>query len=114
MRMGEDEVMELIVLGGQVYSLYLPIAEDGETLLADVVEDETASAFMDDVLYSADDVLMHLTEQEKVVVRLRYGLEDGQAHTQRETAQVLGVALSTVVAVDRMAKRRLRKALEVA
>jgi len=112
MRIGEGDVRELIVLGGEVYSLYVPIDEDGETLLADVVEDPTAVARVeevDDELSSADDVLAHLTVCEQVVLKLRYGVE---AYTQREVAELLGVALSTVAMVDRSAKRRLRKALE--
>ena len=59
-------------------------------------------------LSSADDVLGHLTERERVVLELRYGVEDGQACTQREVAELLGVTVSTVAMVDRSAKRRLR------
>jgi len=103
--------MELIVLGQEVYSLYLPVDEDEETLLADGIEDP-AAGFAEEMVVSADDVLAHLTARERVVLKLRYGVEDGQAYTQREVADLLGVALSTVAMVDRSAKRRLRKVLE--
>ena len=59
-------------------------------------------------LSSADDVLGHLIERERVVLKLRYRVEDGQACTQREVAELLGVTVSTVAMVDRSAKRRLR------
>jgi RNA polymerase primary sigma factor len=115
MGMEDCEVRELVVLQGrETYSLYLPVSEDGETLLEDVIEDPVASAFVEDGLSSVEDVLTHLTESERMVVGLRYGLVDGLPYTQRETAELLGIALSTVMALDRSAKRRLRKALALA
>ncbi len=112
MRIEESDVRELMVLQGlAVFSLHMPLDEDGETLLGDVIEDPTAAAFVEDD-GSVDNILACLPERERLVIGLRYGFEDGQAYTQREVAERLGVVLSTVQMVDRRAKRHLCQALE--
>jgi len=113
MDLPEQEVRELIVLQEhQILSLHMTLDDDGETRLEDVIEDPSASAFAEDGFDSVEDVFVHLNEREKVVMRLRYGLADGQACTQQETADALGVALSTVQMIDRRARMRLRRVLE--
>lgn len=52
-----------------------------------------------------------MTSRERAVMKLRYGVEDGQPHTQREVAELLGLKLSTVQMIDGRAKRRLRRSL---
>ena len=106
------DVQELIVLREQqMLSLHMPLDEDGETLLEDVIEDASASSFAEDGLSSVDDILEHLTERERVIFQLRYGLADGCTYTQCEVATLLNLDLSTVQVLDRRAKMRLRKAL---
>ena len=113
MGLPEREVCDLIILQAQqVISLYLPLDEDGETMLADAIVDPVASSFADDGFTSVEDVFKHLTHREQVVIKLRYGFEDGYTYTQREVADLLGVALTTVQMVDRRARMRLRRALE--
>ena len=111
MEVRERDIQELIVLQEhQLVSLHQPL-EDGETFVEDVLEDPAASAFIDDGFSSVDDVLDKLTERERVVFQLRYGLVDGREYTQKEVAELLGVALSTVQMVDRRARMRLRRVL---
>ncbi len=113
MDMSEREVRELVVLQEQqIVSLHMRLDDDGDTCLEDVIEDPSAAAFAEDGFVSVEDVLGHLNERERVVIKLRYGLADGQAYTQQEAADALGVALSTVQMIDRRAKLRLRRALE--
>ncbi len=107
----EQDVRELIVLQEQeILSLHSPVDEEGETLLEDVVEDSRGSASVEDDFSSVGDFLVHLTERQQAVVRLRYG----EAYTQREVADLLGIALSSVAEADRVARLRLRKVLESA
>jgi len=111
MEVRERDIQELIVLQEhQLVSLHQPL-EDGVTFVEDVLEDPAASAFVDDGFSSVDDVLDKLTERERVVFQLRYGLVDGREYTQKEVAEILGVALSTVQMVDRRARMRLRRVL---
>src|SRR6266487_5143009 len=95
MNVSEQAVRELGVLQEQqIVSLHMRLDDDGETRLEDVIEDSTV--FADDGFVSVEDVLEHLTERERAVIQLRYGFVDGRAYTQKETADALGVALSTV------------------
>lgn len=53
-----------------------------------------------------------LTEQERQVIVLRYGLEGGQPLRQREVAQITGISRSYVSRIEKRALEKLRKALE--
>ena len=112
MDLSEREVRELVILQEQqMVSLHMTL-DDGDTRLEDVIEDPAASPFAQDGFVSVEDVLEYLNERERAVIRLRYGFADGRAYTQKEAAEALGVALSTVQMLDRRAKMRLRRALE--
>ena len=113
MDVSEREVRELVVFQEQqIVSLHMALDEDGDTRLEDVIEDPTAASFAQDGFTSVEDVLEYLNEREQAVIRLRYGFVDGRAYSQREAADALGVALSTVQKIDRRAKLRLRRVLE--
>jgi len=112
MAVKERDVHELLALQDQqLVSLHTTLDEDGETSLEDILEDSQASAFANDGFSSVDDVLGILTEQERSVIQLRYGLTDGCAYSQQEVAHLLGVSLPVVQKLDRRAKMRLREAL---
>jgi RNA polymerase sporulation-specific sigma factor len=53
-----------------------------------------------------------LTEQERQVICLRYGLDGVKASRQREVAQMLGISRSYVSRIEKRALEKLRKALE--
>ncbi len=93
-------------------SLFEPIGtdKDGETVsLVDVIEMENPRTIDQLILdqdirelYQAFD--QKLTENEKQVISMRYGLFKGKEHTQREVAGVLGISRSYV---SRIEKRQL-------
>ena len=53
-----------------------------------------------------------LTEQERQVISLRYGLQDGKPQRQREVAKVTGISRSYVSRIEKRALEKLRQALE--
>ena len=53
-----------------------------------------------------------LTEQERQVICLRYGLQDGKAQRQREVAKIAGISRSYVSRIEKRALEKLRQALE--
>ena len=53
-----------------------------------------------------------LTEQERQVIGLRYGLNGGKAHRQREVAQITGISRSYVSRIEKRALEKLKAALE--
>ena len=56
----------------------------------------------------------HLSEQERLVIRLRYGLGSGQPLRQREVADITGISRSYVSRIEKKALLKLRRALEAA
>ena len=57
-------------------------------------------------------VKTHLTDQERQVICLRYGLNDGKACRQREVSQITGISRSYVSRIEKRALEKLRNALE--
>ena len=96
---------------------YIETGADGAALsLMDVVsEDEDLFERVttrDSVRRVLQAVQEDLTEQERQVIRLRYGLFGGKVHRQREVAQVTGISRSYVSRIEKRALEKLRKRLE--
>ena len=53
-----------------------------------------------------------LTDQERQVIDLRYGLSNGKPQRQREVAKIVGISRSYVSRIEKRALEKLRKALE--
>ena len=90
---------------------------DGAPLeLLDVVGEETdlleqvTNRELVEVLRRAVD--SRLTEQERQVIRLRYGLEDGVPRRQREVARITGISRSYVSRIEKKALQKLRETLD--
>ena len=54
-----------------------------------------------------DDPLDWLTERQRFVMELRYGIRDGIAYTQEEVASAMGISRQAVSKIERAAKRKL-------
>ena len=75
----------------------------------DLLETVTNRELVRQVCRAVDDLL---TDQEKLVIVLRYGLEGHQPHRQREVAAVTGISRSYVSRIEKRALEKLRAALE--
>ena len=96
---------------------YIETGGDGAALsLMDVVsEDEDLLekiSTKDQARQVLSAVREDLTEQEQLVIRLRYGLFGGKAHRQREVADITGISRSYVSRIEKRALEKLRKRLE--
>ena len=96
---------------------YIETGGDGAALsLMDVVSDEEdlmeRVSNREDLRRLCKAVDAVLTEQERQVVILRYGLSGYQPHRQREVAQITGISRSYVSRIEKKALGKLRKALE--
>jgi RNA polymerase primary sigma factor len=113
MGLSEHDVRDLIVLQEQqVVSIHAFPDDDPGYTLEDVIADPGMTATTDEELRDLlKDALAMLPDRERLIVNLRYGFGDGQAHTQKEVAYLLGVTVKAVAAVDRRAQLRLRKLL---
>ena len=119
----ENEILMLLRAGkkrAKEVSLFEPIGtdKDGETVsLVDVIEMENPKTIDQLILdqdikelYQAFD--QKLTENEKQVIPMRYGLFKGKEHTQREVAGVLGISRSYVSRIEKKAIGKLREEFE--
>lgn len=119
----ENEILMLLRAGkkrAKEVSLFEPIGtdKDGETVsLVDVIEMENPKTIDHLILdqdikelYQAFD--QKLTENEKQVISMRYGLFKGKEHTQREVAGVLGISRSYVSRIEKKAIGKLREEFE--
>ena len=90
---------------------------DGSALsLMDVVSDEAdlleQVATREAVLRLKHALTACLTEQERQVITLRYGIGGEKCHRQREVAQLTGISRSYVSRIEKRALEKLKAALE--
>jgi RNA polymerase primary sigma factor len=108
-----ERVGDLFHIGGQPLSLETPVGEEEESTLAEFIEDEdtptpssmTSSAIMWE---RVEDALDSLTPREARVLRLRYGLEDGEDYTLEQVGEKLGLTRERIRQIQAQALRRLR------
>ena len=110
----EEEVKEILSYFQTPVSLETPIGENGEDSLGDMVENQTETTpeeAMDIVVQKEEvkELLETLSEREREVIRLRYGLEDGKAQTLEEIGGQLGVTRERVRQIEARAMEKLRK-----
>lgn len=97
-------------------SLYEPIGTDkegNEIQLFDIIETQeedaqTKIALKDDIAVLYDKVASELSSRERLVLKMRYGLYNGEEYTQREIAQQLGISRSYVSRIEKSAIEKLR------
>jgi RNA polymerase primary sigma factor len=106
-----EEVAELRELNRAMTSLDQPVGEDGETALGELLAsdrpeplDEVADADRDNRLGTCVD---DLPEDEREVIRLRFGLTGGEPRTPRQTAMELGITTERVRKLEDQALIRL-------
>ncbi|MDQ3468869.1 MAG: sigma-70 family RNA polymerase sigma factor, partial [Actinomycetota bacterium] len=94
-------------------SLDSPIGEEDESNLADFIEDASADGPADvatRVMLSqaVGDVLNELSEREQEIVRLRFGLDGGQAKTLEEVGKEFGVTRERIRQIEAKTLAKLR------
>jgi RNA polymerase primary sigma factor len=99
-------------------SLELPISEDGDTQLGELIENKDApdpdqSATTTIMREDVKNILMSLPPREAKVLELRYGLLDGESYTLNEVGHKLGVTRERIRQIEATALRRLRKSMKV-
>ncbi len=106
-------VREVLKISRDPVSLDTPIGEEDDSHLGDFIEDDTALSPADSAAFSMlreelGIALESLTERERQVVRLRFGLEDGRARTLEEVGKEFNVTRERIRQIEAKALRKLR------
>lgn len=111
------KVKELEKSISKMSSLEAPIGDDGESQVKDILEDEnTASPDQDIELFfnkeRANSYLDMLSERERKILDMRFGLSDGETHTLSEIAKVLGVSRERVRQLEAATIKKIRQIIK--
>jgi RNA polymerase primary sigma factor len=113
MSLSADKVREVMKIAQEPISLETPIGAEEDSHLGDFIEDpeavapaEAASVTM--LKQKMGDVLRNLTDRERKVLVLRFGLEDGHQRTLEEVGQEFGVTRERIRQIEAKALRKLR------
>ena len=108
-----EKVREIQKISMEPVSMETPIGEEDDSHLGDFIEDKhalspdeyaTNELLKDEI----NNVLMMLTERERKVIQLRFGLIDGRARTLEEVGQVFGVTRERIRQIEAKALRKLK------
>ncbi|MBI2104222.1 MAG: RNA polymerase sigma factor RpoD [Candidatus Omnitrophica bacterium] len=108
-----DKVRGILKIAQEPISLQTPIGEDGDTHFGDFIEDKRAVSPANATAYSMlkeqiGDVLVTLSDRERQVLMLRFGLQDGSPRTLEEVGQMFNVTRERVRQIEAKALRKLR------
>jgi RNA polymerase primary sigma factor len=115
MGLSVTKVRELKKIAQEPISLQTPVGMDEESHLGDFIEDKAVVSPSDAVIdmnlrEQTASVLKTLTPREEKVIKMRFGLEDGEPHTLEEVGRAIGVTRERTRQIEADVVRKLRAA----
>ena len=112
-RQAANRVRNILHISQDPMSLEVPVGGEDATQLGDFIKDESAEAPMDIASQGflreqVRGVLEFLTEREREVIEMRFGLTDGKDHTLEEVGRHFGVTRERIRQIEAKALRKLR------
>ena len=113
MKIPVEKVRGIIKIAQNPISLETPIGDEGDTNFGDFIEDKSAVSPANATAYAMlkeqmDDVLETLTERERRVLTLRFGIGDGYPRTLEEVGKIFHVTRERVRQIEAKALKKLR------
>jgi RNA polymerase primary sigma factor len=113
MHMPVSRINALLKMAQQPISLHAPVGDDGDVSVGDFIEDKSAENPSDVTSYSLlkeklADVLTTLTERERKILEMRFGLVDGYERTLEEIGKMYNVTRERIRQIEAKALRKLR------
>lgn len=113
MRLPMAKVRHLLKIGQEPVSIEAPVGNDKESQLGDLMEDKTTPlpsevALGRNLTEKTDALLKTLSPREQIVLRMRFGLEDGEMHTLEEVGRELALTRERIRQIEARALDNLR------
>lgn len=113
MNLSQEKVKEILKIAQEPISLHTPIGDEGDSHFGDFLEDKTtvspASATVRSMLKEEmAECLNTLTERERKILSLRFGLEDQSVKTLEEVGKIFNVTRERIRQIETKALRKLR------
>ena len=117
MQVRTEKVQQLLQMPRHPVSLETPIGTE-DSYLSDFIKDEKAAspekdAAKNELLERIDEVLGSLSEREAEVIRLRFGIDDGYAHTLDQIGRTFGVSRERIRQIEERALNKLRHPVRI-
>jgi RNA polymerase primary sigma factor len=113
MGIGADKVREILKVSQEPVSLETPIGEEEDSHLGDFIEDSDAVVPLDAASFillqeQLESVLHTLSDREKKVIQLRFGLVDGTPRTLEDVGREFGVTRERIRQIESKTLSKLR------
>jgi len=113
LQMPVARVRAILRLSEQPVSLHTPVRNESSAVLGDLIEDTQAEKPFDNaeqnlLKHTLEDILSGLNEQERRVLRLRFGVEDGCVRTLEEIGKKFQLTRERIRQIEAKALRKLR------
>ena len=111
--MSADKIREIMKAAQDPVSLETPIGEEDDSHLGDFIPDDSSPTPAEAVSYQLlreqlNKVLHTLTPREEMVIKLRFGLEDGRTRTLEEVGKEFNITRERIRQIEAKALRKLR------
>src|SRR5690554_1349408 len=113
MELTAERVQDIQRISREPISLEATVGEEEDSSLGDFISDTSTlnpheSLLQDMTLQALDEILSTLTDREEKVLRLRYGLYDGNTYTLEEVGREFGVTRERIRQIEAKAMRKLK------
>ncbi len=113
LNMSGEKVREIMKAAQDPVSLETPIGEEDDSHLGDFIPDDSSMTPAEAVSYQLlreqlNKVLHTLTPREEMVIKLRFGLEDGRTRTLEEVGKEFNITRERIRQIEAKALRKLR------
>jgi len=113
LKMPLSKVKDILKVSQQPISIHTPIGDDGDTYFGDFIEDKKAVSPANATVYSMlreelEQAMQSLTERERKILSLRFGLEDGAPKTLEEVGNIFKVTRERIRQIEAKALKKLR------
>ena len=116
LRKAAGKVRRVMRIAQEPMSLEAPVGAEDSSYLGDFIEDDSLPGPVDAASQQLlreqmHEILEQLTDRERDVLAMRFGLKDGQSHTLEEVGQAFGVTRERIRQIESKALRKLRHPL---